>query len=335
MRTTSLCGLVGLTCLLSAECWGVPAAGEVWISPDKLITVIVPPASYPIEVEQSSQVLATWATQDKSVFFMVIKTPLPDRSAFVQQSVERTFLTSMGGTLVQSETRNVDGYTAFRMSARGNLAGRRVTAIQSLIAIGDRVYTLSATGVETDILDSQTANNFVDSIQVLLSNVAAMDVGQTNASWTRGNRNTFVAVIDTAQAITCGLVLLLLVYGVVVLFLRWLRRHRSTRPTDAWINVYVMLAAVCGFASVAGIWGNVKFLMRGTGLPSDPVARRAFVVAMFVVPAVMFVVALVFFLLGRRKSRRMTMEPVSLALVSISGQVSANGLRDTPPSRGP
>ena len=65
-----------------------------------------------------------------------------------------------------------------------------------------------------------------------------------------------------------------------------------------WLITFVVGVAL------AGLWGNIKFMMKGEGLPSDPAARQGFIVGKFMVPTVLLGGGMVCGAVAARQNRR-------------------------------
>jgi hypothetical protein len=52
-------------------------------------------------------------------------------------------------------------------------------------------------------------------------------------------------------------------------------------------NVFTVLAILFFILALVGFQGNVKFMMKGEGLPTKPATRQGFIVGMFTVPVLL------------------------------------------------
>ncbi len=115
-----------------------------------------------------------------------------------------------------------------------------------------------------------------------------------------GIGQALVQALGSLVTMVCGLAAVFVVYGTIVMLKRTFGQEPA-RGKGRWINIYTVLAAVSLILGVAGVWGNVKFLIEGAGVPSDAAARGGFVGGMFVVPAFFLILSLVLVLLAARK----------------------------------
>jgi hypothetical protein len=317
MRGISMRKLLCLTWLVAFHCCAASAFAEVWTSPDGVITVTPPNSSKYDEVEPTRPMLAEWTSKDKSSQFMVTQVPLPGDEKPTQESAVKLFLKSIQGKLVSSRSYTVGDCTVFEMSARGDLKGNPISAIRSIVVVEEQIYTVAAIGKGDSVLDSKDAKDFFGSFTVLgypaqVPNLSHIDQNSdaelSKRSQLSDTTKLFLVLIDIAMSILTGLVLLFVIYGIVVLVQRRSNKLEPDQQKSSWINLYMLLASICAVGGIWGCRGNAIFLMRGRGIPVEPAERQAFIIGLFVVPAILFVLALVLAFLGRRKSNREKMK---------------------------
>jgi hypothetical protein len=109
--------------------------------------------------------------------------------------------------------------------------------------------------------------------------------------------------VGAVLTIVFGLGLLFVAYGTIVLLKRWLRREPA-QGRGKWISTYMILAVLFAIAGALGLWENVRFIVQGAGLPTEPASRQAFFIWFFAAPAVLFIIAAALALLARRKAAK-------------------------------
>jgi hypothetical protein len=65
-------------------------------------------------------------------------------------------------------------------------------------------------------------------------------------------------------------------------------------------RVYCVLAGICTFLAVAGIWQNFTSLAAGVGVPTDSPHRQAYITGLFSPAALLLLLAGVFWWRARR-----------------------------------
>ena len=174
--------LACLTWLVAYNCCAVSVFGSVWTSPDGAISGSCDPKASNL-VEGSVSADADRVDNGGQVY--------PVRNHESSASTTRYPGSKVGGggiretingTLVQSKAYKVGGCTVFGMAPRAICRAIEIAAIQSVVAVGDQVYTLVVMGIENDILSSNDAKEFIDSLRILGKNARGSDVVATNES---------------------------------------------------------------------------------------------------------------------------------------------------------
>ena len=286
---------------LFAISWlGTSAHAEDWVSPDGAVSVTRPDASRFVDMQLTPPMTAGWISQDETTKLGVMEMELPRGISLRQKSLEEGFAKQMQGRITRSDVRNDGEHTIYIMSAQGTMLGIKVAATQSVVAVGNTGYKAMAFVLGDDARETDEARQFVESLKVLrspgLTNIASAESPPTEDK-------TALVIAERSLGIGAYLLLLCVLYAIVVLLIRKFGGQRL-KGWQQWINVYSTVAVAFLFAAVAGCRENVRQIIAGVGLPPDPNARTAYIVGMFGVPLLIGVLAIVLFVLARRKVQR-------------------------------
>jgi hypothetical protein len=129
-----------------------------------------------------------------------------------------------------------------------------------------------------------------------------------------GTVQTIMRVVGAVLTIVFGLGLLFVAYETIILLKRWFRREPA-QGKGKWISLYMILAVLCAMAGMAGLWENVRLIVQGAGLPTEPARRLAFLTGLFAPPVFLFIVAAGLALLARRRATNATRSKSHVAAV--------------------
>jgi hypothetical protein len=82
---------------------------------------------------------------------------------------------------------------------------------------------------------------------------------------------------------------------------QWLRESKRKAIMKIFLPVIAILLIILG---LAGIQGNIRFMMKGQGLPAEPARRQGFIVGMFALPTLLLVGGVACGALALRERRR-------------------------------
>jgi hypothetical protein len=177
--------------------------------------------------------LAGWVTKDQSLTLGVSRESIPRGMPLIQKSLEEGFRKTMNGTITESSAENTRGYTVFKMSARGSIAGKDSSATQFIVAIDDGVYTVIAMSFGKDVNASDDARAFLASFRILRESTGpAAATKPVHLAAKGGDDRPQTSLVDQLSQRIGGIsVLLLLLCIVILLTTRMSRRAKALRDT--------------------------------------------------------------------------------------------------------
>ena len=196
------------------------SAGQ-WTSPDGIVSVQTPRAERFNEVDSAPELLKHWQSQDQMVQLCVVEDDWPYDRPMQRKALEKGFLTELGGELVASSVRQMNGNDVFEMTALSKSSGYDVYTKQIVIQAGRKAYKFMAMCVAGEIEDEPDAREFLASVRCA---APRLEVTNTNFRATPDPQHTDDSLENAAGAI--GQVIGYLLIPAVVLYL-CLRRKRS------------------------------------------------------------------------------------------------------------
>jgi hypothetical protein len=303
MRRAFFFGLVCLACCFVCQCRGDAVSRAAWVSPDKVISIVPPKGLRQIVANSSppAKTLGAWADEDRSRTFVIVVLSLPPQTTPLQKDIEEGFLEELHGTLVESRTYELGGYTVFRMSARGNVGGKEVTADQLICLVGDCAYSITAMGMGRDIFADPSARDFLASLKILKKAPPAANASQTGIQQPPDAR--IIAVLVAVIALG-SLAVLFAAFKVVVMWREERKASVSAGCRNQMPSIYTILAIVSACSGGLMFLSCGRQVGAGMELPAEPGKRLGYIIGVYSVPLFLLLLAGVFTCLARRQCGR-------------------------------
>ncbi|QDU58605.1 hypothetical protein [Aeoliella mucimassa] len=156
LRTLTIIG-----CLLA-----VPVEAAEWKSADSKLSVEIPDESKFVIGEADPPIAAIWISNDETIKLSVVEVPMPPGVKLIQSSAEEGLAEEMGGEIIESSSRQLNGHDVYFMTCHGTIQDTELYFSQSIAAIEGKVYKLMAIGMGRDIRGDADVHRFFDSLQI-------------------------------------------------------------------------------------------------------------------------------------------------------------------------
>ena len=206
-----------------------------WQTTDGNISVVVPDESRFVQVDAVPPLSVIWVSTDETIKLGVAEVPFRPDMKLVQSSVEKGLAEEMGGKIVDSLTERQAGHEIFVMTGHGEVLGTEVYITQAVVAVGDKVYKVMATGLGRDTRVDSYATKFMSSFKILTTKQdVAFDPPRTVPSSQPNQSDTDKSLVDLLSEKIGGIsVLILIVCVIAILISRFGKRRKPPGDNSA------------------------------------------------------------------------------------------------------
>jgi len=210
------------TCLSAAQ----------WKAKDGNISVAVPDESRFVEVDAVPPLSVTWISTDETIRLGVAEIPIRPNMKLIRSSVEEGLAEEMRGKIVASSTRQQDGHEVFLMTGHGRVLETEVYITQAVVAVGDKVYKVMATGLGKDTRTDSDATTFMSSFKILATKRAVTPhASQSVPGSPPASGDSPKSVVDLLSQKIGGISALILIVCVIAALISRFAKRR--KPSDS------------------------------------------------------------------------------------------------------
>jgi hypothetical protein len=208
---------------------GTNVFADVWKTTDGNISVATPDASQFVEVGSTPPLSVIWVSKDETIKLGVAEIPFRRGTKLVRSAVERGFAKETGGKIVASSAKQQAGHDVFDMTCHWEMSGNDVYTTQLVVAVGDKVYKVMATGIGKDTRVDPDAAAFVASLEILTpKQVVNSDPPESVRSSQPELNDSRESLVDRlSQRIGAISALILIVSVIAIVLLRFAKRRKS------------------------------------------------------------------------------------------------------------
>jgi hypothetical protein len=201
----------------------------VWKTADGNISVVTPDASRFVQVDSTPPLSVIWVSKDETIKLGVAEIPFRRGMDLVRSAVERGFAKETGGKIVASSAKQQAGHDVYVMTVHWKMHGNDFFTTQVVVAVGDKVYKVMATGIGKDTRVDPDAAAFVASLEILTpKQVVNSDPPEPERSSQPELNDSRESLVDRLSQRIGGVSALVLIASVIVIVLLRLAKRRKS-----------------------------------------------------------------------------------------------------------